>query len=133
MLQVNFPQQSNQADWTDTVQFLSEDDGAPLWTTPPSDLVITITVKNETRRGMGDVQIPYISQQNMGPLPVIEATSTDGSGQITVYDDGYWEYNFPASVMGNLVGGFYEVFVKMQTAGRTTTVIRGLLPLVWGG
>lgn len=133
MLQVNFPQQSNQADWTDTIQFLSEDDGLPLWTTPPSDLVITWTVKNETRRGLGDVQIPYISQQNMGPLPVIEATSTDGNGQITVYDDGYVEYDFPASVMGNLVGGYYEVFVKMQTAGRTTTVIRGLLPLVWGG
>lgn len=133
MLQVNFPQQSNQADWADTIQFLSEDDGLPLWTTPPSDLVITLTVKNETRRGMGDVQIPFLAQQTMGPTPVIEVVSTDSSGQLTVYDDGYVEYDIPASVMSNLVGGYYEVFVKMQTAGRTTTVIRGLLPLVWGG
>lgn len=133
MLQVNFPQQSNQADWSDTIQFLSVDDGMPLWAAPPSDLVISLVVKNETRRGFGDVQIPYISQQNMGPLPVIEASSTDGSGVLTVYDDGYVEFDVPASALSNLVGGYYEVFLTMQTGGRTTTVIRGLLPLVWGG
>lgn len=133
MLQINFPQQSNQADWSDTIQFLSEDDGLPLWATPPDDLVITFTVKSETRRGFGDVQIPYISQQNMGPIPVIEAVSSDGSGQVSVLEDGIVEFDFPASVMSNLVGGYYEVFVKMQTGGRTLTVIRGLLPLVWGG
>jgi len=133
MLQINFPQQSNQADWTESIQLLSEDDSQPLWTTPPADLVVTLTVKSETRRGMGDVQIPYISQQNMGPIPVISAASNDGSGLVSVFEAGNIEISVPASMMSNLVGGFYEVYMTMQTGGATLQIVRGILPLAWGG
>lgn len=133
MLDVNFPKQSNQADWIESIQLVSEDDGLPLWTTVPTDLVLNFSVKNETRRGMGDVQIPFISQQTLGPVPVISATTGDGSGIITAYESGNIEISVPASTMSNLVGGYYEVFLTMQTQGYTMQIIRGILPLVWGG
>lgn len=133
MLDTNFPQQSNQADWTESIQLLSEDDGQPLWTSVPSDLVVSLVVKAATRRGMGDVQVPYLSQQTLAPLPVIDALSTDGSGQVAAYESGVIQINVPAPVMMNLTGGFYEVFMTMKTQGRTMQLIRGMLPLIWGG
>ena len=132
MLQVNFPQQANSADWMESIQLFTEDDGSYAWDSVPSDLVVTLNVVNETRRGMGDVQIPYISQQTLGPSPVLSAVSTDGSGKLTTYPNGIIEINIPASTMSNLVGGFYEVYIKMQTQGATVQLLRGILPLVWG-
>lgn len=132
MLSVNFPQQSNQADWTETIQLLSEDDNEPLWADVPSGLVVTLVVKSGSRRGMGDVQAPFLMQQAQGPLPVISALSTDGSGLIETYESGYVGINVPASVLSNLAGGYYEVFIKMTDDMATTQILRGILPLVWG-
>jgi hypothetical protein len=134
MIYVELPQQSNAADWEETIQLLSEDDGLPLWTTPPVDLVGTLTVIPEGTMLRSD----YGSITVNNPAAVITALTTDATGKFKAYDNGFLQILIDDSVMATLgpdnynIAKRYLVFIKVQTAGRTDQLLIAVLPVYRG-
>lgn len=122
MLRVVFPEQSNQADWLESIKLVSEDDGEPVWTTVPVDLVATLTVRPANRDG----------RDTSGATPVINVTTIDGSGQLTAFASGFLEISVPAASMSNIDAGFYEAFLKIYTNGVTGQALIGCINIIAG-
>lgn len=134
MIFVELPQQSNAADWEETIQLLSEEDGSPLWTIPPLDLVGTLTVIPEGTM----IRRDYDSVSVDNPAAVITALTTDATGKFKAYDNGFLQILIDDSVMATLgpdnynVAKRYLVFIRIETAGRTDQLLIAILPVYRG-
>lgn len=134
MINVSLPEQSSAADWIESVQMLAEDDGAPCWTTVPGDLVVTMTVIPE---GIS-IRRDYGSLDTLANAAVLTVTTTDGSGQLTAFDNGFLEISVDALVMAGLAPDRYGVakrhlvFFKIDVNSVTLQFMVGVLPVVLG-
>ncbi len=134
MINVSLPEQSSAGDWIESVQMLAEDDGAPCWTTVPVDLIVTMTVIPE---GVS-LRRDYGSLESLANAAVITATTIDGSGNLTAYDNGFLEISVAASVMAGLapdrhgVAKRHLVFFKVEVSGVKLQFMVGVLPVILG-
>ncbi|MBS1725022.1 MAG: hypothetical protein JSS66_18945 [Armatimonadetes bacterium] len=108
-----FPRQSSAANWTFTHQFCAPD-GAPLWPDLPADLVVTLTAMDQWG------------------CPVLQSSSTDGSGQIAPDIDGYVTVNIAPEKMGALCPGMYDIRMKIVSNNFTIEQLYGRLPVCEG-
>jgi hypothetical protein len=107
-----YPEQSNGADFRpETLQFVAYDDGLPVWGDTPADFVATLTIKDSSG------------------VQRVRQTSTDGSGVVTVYDDGFIDIYVDDSAMSGLSHGQHTLFLKLETGGYTSQAIIGDLPI----
>lgn len=127
-----FERQSSAADWDTNIQLLANDDSAPMWTTVPVDLVLTMTVVPET----GEQQSDY--GQPSSAAAVITAVSTDATGRIEAAANGYVNIFVDDEDMHALapdrygVDKRYLVFIRIETGGSTLQGLVGLLPVYLG-
>ena len=134
LINTELPAQSSQADWIESIQLLAEDDGAPVWTTPPVDLVVTMTIIPEGVRLSRD----YGDSAFVANAAVLTAVSTDATGRLTVFDNGFIEISVDDSAMAALapdnfgIAKRYLVFLKIQTDGFTMQFMTGILPIYRG-
>jgi hypothetical protein len=134
MINVSLPEQSSAGDWIESIQMLAEDDGAPCWTTVPGDLIVTMTVIPE---GVS-LRRDYGSLESLANAAVLTATTIDGSGQLTAFDNGFLEISVPAASMAGLapdrhgVAKRHLVFFKIETGGYTLQFMVGVLPVSLG-
>lgn len=127
MYQVRFAQQSNAADWIDTIQLTSEDDDTPI---DLAGAAITLQVWMQTQRGVGTGLGAWNGLYMGNSTPVLEATTANG--KITVPAAGVIQWTFRATELGNLAPANYEVGLILAKDGSTTQLILGQLPVVSG-
>ena len=108
-----FKRQSNKANWSYSDQ-LCGSDGNPLWTTVPTDLVITMVLRD--RRGIDQITLK----------------SDDGSNQLVAEDDGIKNVNVIPNTLGALYEGLYDVWLKIVTDDFTIQHVYGRLPICEG-
>jgi hypothetical protein len=109
---INYPPQSNGADFRpESLQFVAADDGLPVWADTPADLVATLTIKNDAGATLG------------------QQTSIDGSGVVTVWDDGFVDLYIDDSQMAAFQKGKHTLFLKIATGGYTSQALIGYLPV----
>jgi hypothetical protein len=136
MIYVNFQEQSNAADWIESIQLLAEDNSQPVWATPPIDLVVTMNVIPE---GVCTSQ-DYSNSPSVANAAVITASATPAlsDGKLTIFDDGFIEISIDDSLMLALgpdqygIAKRYLVFLKIQTEGFTIQFVVGVLPVIKG-
>lgn len=134
MITVEFPEQSSAADWIESIQVLAEDDGAPVWSSVPGDLVVTMTVIPEGVSSIRD----YGANPASATSAVIVATTTDGTGRLTAFPEGFVEISIDDSVMLTIgpdrfgVSKRYLVYFRIQTGGYTMQFLAGVLPVYLG-
>lgn len=122
MIRVVFPDLSNQADWLESMKLVGEDDGQPVWTTVPVDLVATLTVRKADRDGRGCCS-----------SPVLTVTATGAaSGELTAFDSGFLEIAVPADSMSSVEPGVYEVLLSIETGGVIIQAIIGCMNVICG-
>jgi hypothetical protein len=110
-----YPEQSNGADFRpETLQFVALDDGLPVWSDIPADFVATLTIKSES----GSI--------------VVRQNSTDGSGVVTVWDDGFIDLYVDNSAMSSFQPGKHMLYLNIETDGYTTQAVIAHLP-IYGG
>lgn len=105
-----FKQQSNTANWSYQDQ-LCGSDGNPLWTSVPTDLVVTMTAVD--RRG----------------CPQFTTNTGDGSSQIGADTNGIINVNVTPDTLGGLDAGLYDIRLKIVTDDFTIERVYGRLPL----
>jgi hypothetical protein len=120
---------SNRADWQEAIVLTDEDTG---------DLIdislcrITMTVRklerNPNYRGDGFYGSFY---GDALPVGVVLTGSTD-TGEITLVDVGTFQWLFPASRMGCLRQGEYEIGVRISQDTRTMQLIVGVMTAIEG-
>jgi len=134
MINISLPEQSSAGDWIESIQMLSEDDGAPCWTTVPGDLIVTMTVIPE---GVS-LRRDYGSAESLANAAVITAKTTDASGWLTAFTNGFLEISVPAASMSALapnrhgIAKRYLVFFKIEVSGYTLQFMVGILPVILG-
>ncbi|MFA7302097.1 MAG: hypothetical protein WC069_07335 [Candidatus Shapirobacteria bacterium] len=134
MFSAEFDRQSSAADWDETVQLLAEDDGLPMWTTVPGDLILTLTVIPEGICVSSD----YGSVSTSTPGAVITAVSTDLSGRVAADINGMMLIFIDDSDMVALapdrygIDKRYLVFIKAQFGVYTKQGLVGILPVYRG-
>lgn len=127
MYLVNLPQVSNAADWIETMQLTSEDDGQPIDLT---GCTITLQVVTQTFRGPGSVQAGWPNINSSYGTPVLTASTTNG--KLTVPAPGVIQWTFRASELAALMAGFYEVGMVVTDGTNTTQLLIGSLPVING-
>ena len=124
---VNFDQQSNRADWIDTIELRDDEDGQLIdltgWT-------ITMQVRTKTQSGQGSV--PYVPFSIYGGLSPVVLTGSTTDGSITIPSIGIIQWTFRANAMSNLGPGFYEVGMILFKDPDTVQLAIGLVPIVEG-
>lgn len=127
MFVVMFSQVSNSADWIDTVELTSEDDGQLI------DLT-GWTVTMQVRYGAANASSPQTyyagSFGNLGS-PVLVASTANG--KLTVPSTGVIQWTFRASELSQVQAGFYDVGLTMTNGTETFQLILGQVPIVNGG
>jgi hypothetical protein len=111
-MEISFPPQSNAADWIESIQVLSEDDNAPVWSAVPSDLVLTMNVKDS--RGCLKFSV----------------TNSDGSGAITAFANGFIEISVDDATVALCKQGRHSVLILLETDGYKLPLLRGHLPII---
>ena len=121
----NFPRQSSAADWEAFIE-LKDDDHAPLWTTVPADLVVSMTVIPE--------------KPSAAETPSIDTNSADGSGVLFPDVNGLVFISAPASTMAGLAPDKYGVDrrflvlvnIELTDDGTHTHALEGVLTVYKG-
>lgn len=108
-----FPRQSNAANWAFTDQLCGED-GGPLWTDIPGDLVVTYTLVD--RLGASALKVG----------------SDDGTGQVRLEANGMMFLNVTPENLGTASAGLYDVREKIVVDGFTNERVCGRLPIYEG-
>jgi hypothetical protein len=121
MIRANLPEQSNAADWLESIELRSEDDDTPLWSTIPPSLVVSLYVKDSFR-----------NWQDTPSTSLLSASSNDGSGRILLFDNGFVNIEFPASSLSALKPKVYDVLMKLEISGRTMQMLVGAIPIYSG-
>lgn len=113
MVEINFGQASNRADWApEAVQLIDDETGEPI---DLAGAAITIMVRDENG-----------SQRLRGTLDdYVDLIEQDGASTIV-------QWTFPASAMHGLCTGTYRVGMIAERDGETEQVILGSLPVVEG-
>ena len=127
MYLVNFPQVSNSADWVETLELTSEDDGTPIDLT---GCTITLQVWQQTTRGPGSVYAGAYYGIPSNSSPVLEATTANG--KITVPAPGVIQWAFRVTELNALAAGFYEVGMTIAKSPDTSQLLLGVVPIVNG-
>jgi hypothetical protein len=126
MFAASFERQSSVEDWEETIQLFDESDGSKLWTSVPSDLVLTLTV------------ILDVGPQCAEPPASITAVSTDGSDRIRAEVNGFVLIAIDQEDIAELaperagVDTRYLVYIKAETEGVPTQALVGVLPIYLG-
>ena len=100
---------SNRSDWTETVLLEDIESGDVI------DLTgcrVTLTVWDESR--------------------TTRLTADSDAGSITFPDVGYFTWDFPATTMGGLCAGAYQVGVRISRDARTVQLIIGSVNVMEG-
>jgi hypothetical protein len=106
--------QSNSGDWRYASQILKSD-GEPAWgASPPSGLVVTITIVDQRR------------------CERLSTSSDDGTGAVTVQPNGYFTIALPASRISALGEGLYDVHMQTDAGGFRSEFVLGRLPILQG-
>lgn len=128
MYLINFQQVSNSADWVQSLELTSQDDGEPIDLTGAS---ITLQVWRQTNRGQGAATYSWAAVQQINQ-PILEASTSNG--KITVdTDTGTITWTFRASTDMNAVpAGYYEVGMIIAKSPDTVQLLLGVLPVVNG-
>jgi hypothetical protein len=121
MIRANLAEQSNAADWLESIELRSEDEGAPLWSTIPASLVVSLYVKDSFR-----------NWQDTPSTSLLSASSNDGSGRILLFENGFVNIEFPASSLSALKPKVYDVLMKLEISGRTMQMLVGAIPIYSG-
>jgi len=108
-----FRRQSNRANWSYSDQ-LCGSDGAPLWGAVPTDLVITMALRDSC----GESRITL--------------STTDGTGQIAADDNGIMNVNVVPNTLCGLSPGMYDIWLKIAPDDFTIDRVYGRLPICEG-
>jgi len=136
MYTYNFPQVSNVENFLDDYLLVADDDQTPIQN---SQCVVTIQMWARSARGAGDQSQffgnwPFIFGGGYNAVPAFRASTTDGTGILTLYD-GTLELNVPSAVMQRLLPGYYEIGMLIATPDNSvvTQLVVGTLPIYNGG